>query len=284
MDFSSTNTKAIADRRHRHRRDRGGPVRARARLRPLRAAPAAARPARRRAPPDDVQLRPARDHLHPRHRRRLERPLALRHHLAAREGAARLERRARALRRPRLQHPALEPRLGAARLVHAAAAARRPDHGRRRDGLRRGHGADLHDARHRRCPPDLHPEHAADDEHDREPHDQGSAPRRSRPASPSRSRRRSRRRARRCSARSRPSTGTHAETRPRDRRRDQRPHRLARGRDLRAARRGRRRRSRASSASTGSWRCASAGFSRAEARARGFSLSSQGDVATPGRG
>ena len=42
-------------------------------------------------------------------------------------------------------------------------------------GLRRGHGAHLHDARHRRRPPDLRPEHAADDEHDRQPHDQGSA-------------------------------------------------------------------------------------------------------------
>ena len=62
-------------------------------------------------------------------------------------------------------------------VVHAAAAPRRPDHGRRRDGLRRGHGADLHDARHRRRAPDLRPEHAADDEHDRQPHDQGPAPR-----------------------------------------------------------------------------------------------------------
>ena len=59
-----------ADRRHRHRRDRCGPVRARADLRPVRAAAAAARPDGRRAPPDDVQLRPADDRLHPRHRRR----------------------------------------------------------------------------------------------------------------------------------------------------------------------------------------------------------------------
>ena len=162
-------------RRHRDRRHRRGPIRARARLRALRAAPPAARPARRRPPPDDVQLRPAPDRLHSRRRRRLERPLALRRHLATRDGSARLERRVGAIRRAGLQHTALEPRLWAARLVHAAPAPRRPDHGRRRDGLRRGHGADLHDARHRRRPPDLRPEHAADDEHDRQPDDQGSA-------------------------------------------------------------------------------------------------------------
>ena len=57
MDFSQHEHQGARDRRRRHRRDRRGPVRARARLRPLRAAPAAARPAGGRAPPDDVQLR-----------------------------------------------------------------------------------------------------------------------------------------------------------------------------------------------------------------------------------
>ena len=126
-----------------------------------------------RPPSDDVPLRPARDRRPRRRDRRLERPVALRRHVGDREGAARVERRPRALRRSRLQHAALEPRLGPARRLHAAAPPRRPDHGRRRDGLRRGDGPDLHDARHRRRPAGLHPEHAADDEQDRQPHDQG---------------------------------------------------------------------------------------------------------------
>ena len=142
-------------------------------VQPLRTAPAAARPAGRRASPNDVQLRPPGDRRARRDDRDLGRAVALRHHRRDRQGAARLERRARAVRRAGVQHAALEPRLGPARRLHAAAAPRRPHHGRRRDRIRRGDGPDLHDARHRRRPARLHPEHAADDEHDRQPHDQG---------------------------------------------------------------------------------------------------------------
>ena len=56
------------------------------------------------------------------------------------------------------------------------------------------------------------------------------------------------------------SPGTHAEQRPRDRRRDQRPHRLARGSRPTGRSTPTSSRSRASSASAGSWRCGERGF------------------------
>ena len=180
------------------------------------------------------------------------------------EGAARLERRAGPLRRARLQHPALEPRLGAARLVHAAPPARRPDHGRRRDRLRRGDGPDLHDARHRRRPPHLRPEHAADDEHDRQPHDQGPPPRRHGPlprldrdADPGGARRAARgdREPRRHDRRERPrASSARSATAPSG----SRPRRTGRSTPTSS-------RSRAICASTGWWRCGRAGFSRRRA-------------------
>ena len=237
---------------------------ARACLRSLRAPAAAPRPGRGRAPAHDVPLRPPGLRRGRRHDGRLE-PYC-RCTTRPPRSPRRCSPRARCSRSSRASHSARRSRTSA-RACSSHSPSRCASAIGSPSAVRRGSSRRWRSSTRRSSPTtraDVHPEHAADDEHDRQPHDRGPTPRgwqRSFPvtiATPiaeagARAARGDRRAAR-----------DERRARAGPRRRDHREHRLARGRGLRAGRRRRRRARERAARGAASGRYASAGSSRAE--------------------